>query len=184
VVEKEIILDGGIVCRMRKHRRSRHMRIIIRRDGSVMLTLPFFVPYRIGEVFLKSKEHWISERLAGLSDAPEDLLLRGSVEEYREQTEAARALVERRLAHFQPLYGITWQRVSIRNQKTRWGSCSRSGNLSFNYRLVFLPERLRDYVVVHELCHLIAFDHSLRFWMFVERAFPDYRELRAKLRAL
>jgi predicted metal-dependent hydrolase len=184
VTEREIILSGGIVCYARKYRRARNMRIIIRKDGSVRLSLPFFVPYRVGEIFLRSRETWIKERLATLPDEPDDLLLRGSKEEYREQSGEARTLIEARLAHFQSLYGVVWQRVSIRNQKTRWGSCSRSGNLSFNYRLVYLPERLRDYVVVHELCHLLAFDHSPRFWALVERVFPDYRELRTRLRLL
>lgn len=148
------------------------------------MSLPFFVPYRIGEVFLRSREAWIKERLATLPDDPDDLLLRGSEEEYRERSEEARILIERRLAYFQPLYGVIWQRISVRNQKTRWGSCSRGGNLSFNYRLVHLPERLSDYVIVHELCHLLAFDHSPRFWALVERTFPDYRELRSMLRLL
>lgn len=184
VTGREIILSGGIVCQARKHRRARHVRIIVRRDGSVRLTLPFFIPYRAGELFLRGKEAWIKERLAALPDEPEDLLLRGSPEEYRERSSEARAIVEERLAHFQPLYGAAWKRISIRNQKTRWGSCSRNGNLSFNYRLVHLPERLRDYVIVHELCHLIAFDHSPRFWTLVGRVFPDYQELRSELRVL
>lgn len=169
---------------MRKHRGARHLRIIVGRDGSVRLTLPFFVPYRVGEIFLKGRATWIKERLMELLDQPDQLLLRGNAEEYRARTDETRALVERRLAYFGPRYGAKWQRVSIRDQKTRWGSCSRGGNLSFNYRLIHLSERLCDYVIVHELCHLLEFNHSERFWQLVGREIPEYREIRKELRLM
>jgi len=74
--------------------------------------------------------------------------------------------------------------VSIRNQKTRWGSCSRQKNLSFSYRLFLLPPRFCDYVIVHELCHLKEMNHSPKFWALVARTFPDYKKLRREMKAL
>lgn len=103
--------------------------------------------------------------------------------------ESARALVHARLEYFAEIYRIThrhsaltYGRVSIRDQKTRWGSCSRRGNLNFNYKIVLLPPHLADYLVVHELCHLIQFDHSAAFWSLVALAVPEYVGCREELR--
>lgn len=96
----------------------------------------------------------------------------------------ARRLVCVRLAHFNRFYGLSWKRVSIRDQKSRWGSCSSSGTLSFNWRLAVLPEPVADYVIVHELCHLRHLDHSDAFWRLVERAIPDHHHHRRALRLI
>lgn len=156
----------------------------MRRDGSVTLTLPFFVSAKRGRLFLESKEEWIREKMRNLAERPDDILRRGGIREYRASREAARRLVEERLAHFQEIYRVSWKRVSIRNQKTRWGSCSQKGGLSFNYRLMLLPSHLADYVIVHELCHLSELNHSPEFWALVARTFPDHRALRRELRLL
>jgi predicted metal-dependent hydrolase len=100
--------------------------------------------------------------------------------------EAARALVTERVAHFMNYYGlhhtISVGRIAIRNQKSRWGSCSKKGNLNFNYKLVFLPPELRDYVIVHEICHLKEFNHGRGFWNLVGETVPQWREMRRRLR--
>lgn len=169
---------------IRRSRKARHVRITVRRDGNVTLTLPFFVSAKRGRLFLESKKEWIREKIRNLAEQPDHILRRGGVREYRESREAARRLVEERLAYFQEFYKVTWKRVSIRNQKTRWGSCSHGGSLSFNYRLISLPPHLADYVIVHELCHLSELNHSPEFWALVARTFPDYRALRRELRLL
>lgn len=94
----------------------------------------------------------------------------------------ARHMVHARLEYWNLEYGFTYKRVSIRNQKTRWGSCSSQGNLNFNYRVIFLPKELVDYIIVHELCHLGELNHSAEFWSLVARALPNYRESRSALR--
>ena len=96
-------------------------------------------------------------------------------------TEAAQKIRES-LNQFQPLVGIHPKKVSIGNQKTRWGSCNRHHDLRFNWRLVLLPPAILDYVVVHELCHLIHLNHSKSFWKKVESILPDYKEKRRWLR--
>ncbi len=101
---------------------------------------------------------------------------------YAEHKERAREVIHERLSHWNQFYGLTYGRVAIRNTRSRWGSCSTKGNLNFNYKLVFLPEYLIDYVVVHELCHLIEFNHSKTFWDHVARAIPDHRERIASLK--
>jgi predicted metal-dependent hydrolase len=103
--------------------------------------------------------------------------------EYAKHKEAARVLVHARLEHFNQHYGFAYNSVAIRNQRTRWGSCSAKHNLNFNYRIVFLPLALQDYLIVHELCHLQEFNHSAKFWALVAETTPDYRALRQALRA-
>ncbi len=100
--------------------------------------------------------------------------------------ERARELVARKIPELNALpgYGFAVGRVAIRNQKSRWGSCSARGNLNFNYRVAFLPERLVDYVVVHELCHLRELNHSAAFWALVAQAVPDWRVKRRELRMI
>ena len=100
---------------------------------------------------------------------------------YEKHKEAARALVHRKLEAFNAHYDFTYHRVAIRDQKSRWGSCSKKGNLNFNYRLLFLPEPLVDAVIVHELCHLREFNHGPRFWMLVAEMIPDHKKRKVAL---
>lgn len=118
------------------------------------------------------------ERLSRFRPRPSRLEARRA---YALHKAAARRLAYVKIANFAPLYGVSVSAVSIRDQKTRWGSCSRNGRLSFNYRIALLPERLAEYVIVHELCHMLAFDHSRRFWALVARAIPEHKSLRKLL---
>ncbi len=101
--------------------------------------------------------------------------------EFKELAPVARAIVEERLAHYGPRYGFIYNKVFIRNTRTRWGSCSSHGNLGFNYRIAKLPAALQSYIVVHELCHLKELNHSPRFWALVAHELPHYKALRLAL---
>lgn len=94
----------------------------------------------------------------------------------------ARERFNARTAYFRAITGGDYTSITIRDQKSRWGSCSSRGTLSFNYRLIFAPPHILDYVVVHELCHLTHMNHSRDFWAKVESVMPDYRECRKWLR--
>ena len=98
--------------------------------------------------------------------------------------EYARDFVARRLEKYGEIYGFQYKSVAIRNQKTRWGSCSSKGNLNFNYKIMLLPERHADYIIVHELCHLKEFNHSKRFWNLVAQTIPEYEKIISQLRKL
>ena len=103
---------------------------------------------------------------------------------YVTHKEEARELVLARLHHFNQHYNLTWNRVAIRNQRRCWGSCSAKKNLNFNYKVIFLPHHLADYIIVHELCHLTHLHHGQEFWDLVEEQLPDYKERLAELRAV
>ncbi len=114
---------------------------------------------------------------------------KGSRAHYGAHRERARALITQKVAHWNAYYAAAGhvfeiRRIAIRNQKTRWGSCSKQGNLNFNYKLALLPEVLVDYVVVHEICHRGEFNHSRAFWDLVAKAIPDHGERRAQLRRM
>lgn len=100
----------------------------------------------------------------------------------RRYRSAARSLIEQRCAYYCHITGGVYTSVTIRDQKTRWGSCSSRGTLSFNYRLIFAPPQVLDYVVVHELCHLTHMNHSKEFWNMVGSVMPDYKTHRKWLK--
>jgi predicted metal-dependent hydrolase len=104
--------------------------------------------------------------------------------EYLELKEKARVLVNERLEYWNKHYKFKYDRVSIRNQRSRWGSCSSKGNLNFNFRIVTLPIHLVDYIIVHELCHLRQFNHSQKFWDLVGETLPEYEKLMLELRKI
>lgn len=143
-------------------------------------------PYRISEEeirrFVKIKEPWIFKHLKRIeeikAEQPEPL----SAEEIEKLAQKALQVLPEKVEHYARIIGVTYGRITIRNQKTRWGSCSSKGNLNFNCQLMRLPEELQDYVVVHELCHRKEMNHSSDFWKEVEYIMPDYQERRRRLK--
>ncbi|MDB5245165.1 MAG: putative metal-dependent hydrolase [Parcubacteria group bacterium] len=172
--------------------RAKSLRIVIHPDGRVVVTKPARMGMRAVEKWIAGKEAWIEDMRAKFQKSSESFekkhgkpielqkLRRGS-KGYKEAVESARALARGRLEHFNQTYGFTYGTISIRNQKTRWGSCSARGNLSFNYRITLIPPELADYLVVHELCHTKEHNHSVRFWAQVARTIPDYQKKRNEL---
>ncbi len=133
--------------------------------------------------YLTEKKEWIIASYDRALVHPPRLLTQGGAIEYQATKEQARALITERVSWYARHYGVTYQSLSIRNQRSRFGSCSARGHLSFNYRLIFLPPPLLDYVVVHEVCHLRELNHSPRFWALVAETIPDYREKKHELQA-
>jgi predicted metal-dependent hydrolase len=112
------------------------------------------------------------------------IFIRQSAADFAEKKAAALLLITEKAERFNAFYKFAYASIRIKNQRSRWGSCSSKGNLNFNYSLIYLPSHLADYVVVHELCHLKALNHGPSFWNLVKEAMPDYalrrRELRQK----
>ena len=103
---------------------------------------------------------------------------------YLAHRETARLVITARVKYFAELYDFSYGRIAVKDQKRCWGSCSTKKNLNFNYKLLFLPPDLLDYIVVHELCHLRHFHHQPAFWTEVEKIIPDYKERILALRAI
>ncbi|MSU60381.1 MAG: M48 family peptidase [Candidatus Staskawiczbacteria bacterium] len=98
--------------------------------------------------------------------------------------ERARLLVQNRIAHYNKIYHFKFNRIAIRNQRSRWGSCSKKGNLNFNYKIMLLPEKMADYVILHELCHLGEFNHSKNFWKLMAMRMPDYAKIKKQFKKI
>lgn len=109
-------------------------------------------------------------------------MMKLSPKEIKELADLAREVFPPKAAYYAQQIGVTYGRITIRNQRTRWGSCSGKGNLNFNCLLMLTPEEVQDYVVVHELCHRKEMNHSVRFWREVEKVMPDYKVRRKWLK--
>lgn len=153
--------------------------IQIKPDGQVLVRCPRKMPLKDIESFTQSKAGWIEKQLAKVKQQDTIPLEPDAVELLRAQT---RKLVEARVKHFAPVIGVTYGRIAVRIQRTRWGSCSSKGNLNFNCLLALVPAEVLDYIVVHELCHLKELNHSARFWEEVARVLPDFKSCEKWLR--
>lgn len=182
-MEKRIILNEQlIIYKLKISNRARHIRLAVYRNGDLVITCP--KGFKVGAVedFIRKQSAWITKKKKYFTDlgaGPLDYLTR---QDYFNKKEEARVLISKRLEYFNCFYDFKYLKINIHNQKTRWGSCSRDGSLNFNFRLLYLPESIRDYVIVHELCHLKELNHSSRFWSLVSLAIPDFRDLKKKLR--
>jgi predicted metal-dependent hydrolase len=163
---------------------SRTIRLSVYPDGRVLVSAPKRAGIRGVESFVTSKAEWILEKLKNIENNPPKFSLKGPEKEFQQLKSKALIIAEERVRYFAAVYGLKYRKISIRNTRTRWGSCSLGGNLSFNYKIVLLPEHLRDYVIVHELCHLKEFNHGKGFWDLVGVTIPNYRENIKELKSI
>ncbi|MCI5857331.1 MAG: M48 family metallopeptidase [Agathobacter sp.] len=155
-------------------------------DCTVTVRAPKRIATRDIEQFVHEKEPWIRKHLAQMKERqaqnppmePQAL----TKEVLEELTARAKEYIPDRVAYFAKIVGVDYGRITIRHQKTRWGSCSSKGNLNFNCLLMRMPPEVIDYVVVHELCHRKEMNHSKAFWHEVEKVLPDYKRRRQWLK--
>ncbi len=160
-----------------RHRRARRYLLRVESDGRVRVTIPRGGSRREADAFARRHLDWVLRQRAVLSQG------RFSVEERQRLRAQARSELPVRLRELADRHGLVVSRISIRNQRTRWGSCGRDGHVCLNWRLVAMPDWVRDYVIIHELMHLKRLDHSPAYWRLVAAACPGYREARQWLRA-
>ena len=153
---------------------------------TVTVRAPRYATNREIERIVREKEPWIRkqlEKIAGQKEmATEQQLEKLTEKDIRELADRALVYIPERVKYFAPQVGVSYGRITIRNQKTRWGSCSSKGNLNFNCLLMLMPAEIQDYVVVHELCHRLEMNHSKAFWGRVEEILPDYKARRKWLK--
>ena len=157
--------------------------LAVKPDG-IFISAPNRVSRAELEKFVQSKAEWIKKNALKIQNAKERAgkpapLTDGELNLLKVR---AKEYIPQRVAHYAPIAGVDYGKISIRAQKTRWGSCSSNGNLSFNCLLMLLPEAVVDSVVVHEVCHRKHMNHSAAFYREVERVFPEYRRCRSWLK--
>ena len=157
--------------------RRKSIAIEITPRGEVLVRAPSRMAKRDIQHFVESRQDWISVHLAKI---PKVTPL--TEEEHKALIRSAKKQIPDRIAFYAKKINVTYGRITIRSQRTLWGSCSASGNLSINCLLMLVPAEIQDYVIVHELCHRKEMNHSPRFWAEVERVLPDYRQQRQWLK--
>jgi len=181
-----------------KKSKGRSIRISINRQGEVFLHVPRLVPQFVAKRFLQDKKEWVIEKIkeqkARMQKSPTAPFERGTLSakarrlEYLAKKEEARKLVLEKLEYWKYFYGtnfqidFNWKNVSIKNSKTRWGSCSSKKNLNFSYRVLELTQNQQDYLIVHELCHLQQMNHSEKFWNLVSLGIPNFKSIRKQMK--
>ena len=183
-MQKEIVLNNQkIPYTFRKSRRGKYMRLTIKTDASLVVSLPWRLSEETAMKFVLQKADWILKKVNYFRNN-KSTLPPAVRKDYLQYKKLAREIVEKKLAYFNEFYNFKISRISIRNQKTRWGSCSKMGNLNFSYRIIYLPEKLCDYIIVHELCHIGEFNHSKKFWDLVQKTVSEHKKIRKEIRKI
>jgi predicted metal-dependent hydrolase len=183
--KRKITINGkNIEYTLKRVKGSKSVRLAIYGDGRFVISAPKWYPIYVINKFIDEKSQWIFDKVKHIDFEMLKEKKEAEEEKYRKSVKLARAIVHSRLEFFNRHYGFSYNRVAIKNQRTCWGSCSQKSNLNFNYNVINLSEEQRDYVIVHELCHLQELNHSQKFWKLVAQVIPDYRRIRGELKKI
>ena len=182
-VKKEIRLDGiTIPYVLKRHPRSKRISLTLLDDGRLIVTIPRRGTHLGAERFIREKRSWIQKYINVDQLQTYDEQRDTYEKEYKTRKQEVLELVEQKVSYFNTNYRFSYNKIYVKNHKAQWGSCTEKKNLNFNYRILFLSSALRDYIIVHELCHLKEFNHSKKFWNLVARIIPNHSEMRRELR--
>ena len=172
---------GDLQYSIKIHARARGVKISIHADGHIVVTKSRRVSDAKVAELVHTKKEWIFEKQQEMLSRPKKYLAHYTKEDFLQYKKDALTLATKKVAQWNAIYQFPIQNISIRNQATRWGSCTKHRSIQFNYKIVFLPEYLVDYLVVHELCHLKQMNHSQDFWDLVGKTIPEYKTYRNEL---
>ena len=175
-------MDGYPIEIIRSARKT--LALQVTRDLRVIVRAPFWVSDSEIERFVRERSSWIAEKIRQMRQYAEHAAKepKFTEDEIADMTKKARDVICRRVEFFAAQMGVSYGKITVRHQTSRYGSCSAKGNLSFNCILVLCPDWVFDYVVVHELCHLKQLNHSAAFWAEVHAVMPNYVQAREWLR--
>ncbi len=187
IIMSEFLQFKDLKIEVKTSAQARRWRLAVHADGRIVLTRPKSFFQLPPDKIIAERYDWLKAKTKFWQEHRGNAPILSKTQQrqaYLQNKIAARNLVRARLEFYNQKYKLKYNRISIKNTATTWGSCSSRGNLNFNYKIVLLPERLADYIVVHELCHLAALNHSTRFWRLVGESLPDYKLLRAQLKKI
>lgn len=181
---KKIVVNNKIINYLVKNsKRLINLKITISKNKKyVLVSKPFFLSEKSIEKIIKDKADWIFSMQDKFKKADKRLLEKGSARDFLLKKSEIYKIIKNKLFEFNKFYNFKYNKIFIKNQKSRWGSCSSQGNLNFNYRLIYLENKFQDYIIVHELCHLQEMNHGKNFWKLLSLQIPDYKKIRKELR--
>lgn len=183
-MKRQINLHNRVVNYVvRRSKIAKRMRLAVYCDGNFIVTVPQTFPSNSIDSYVIAKSQWVISKLDffdGLNKKQKFILGTDGYDKYKNNT--IEMISERLTTLNKKYYKLRFNRITIKNQKTRWGSCSKKRNLNFNYKVLFLPPKIRDYIIVHELCHLKEFNHSRKFWNLISKSIPNYEEIQNELK--
>lgn len=183
-MKREIKLHNRVVnYSVRRSNRAKRMRLAVYCDGNFVVTVPDTFPINSIDKYVIAKSQWVISKIDffdGLNKKQKLSLSEDGYERYKDK--ALQMVTERLTALNNTHYQYKYNNITIKNQKTRWGSCSKKRNLNFNYKILFLTAKMRDYIMIHELCHLKEFNHTNKFWKLVAKSLPDYQKIVEELK--
>ena len=168
---------------LKKSKKAKNIKIEIKKNGEIFLIVPRFIPNFLAVQFLNTKRNWALKKQKEILEKKEKQKIPElSQEDFFKYKKEALKKIQKRVEYFAKKGDFAYGKITIKNNKTNWGSCSAKGNLNFNYRLIFLEPKEMDYIIIHELSHLREMNHSKKFWLEVKKLCPEYKEIRKRIK--
>jgi predicted metal-dependent hydrolase len=184
-VEQGVIIIKSMNIEIIKSNRKT-LAIEIKKDLRIIVRAPMFVSNTEIQMIVKEKSAWIKKHIEKIKlqneQEKQNPIPKFTEQEIHNFVDKAMKIIPKRVEYYAKIMDVSYGRITIRNQKTRWGSCSAKGHLNFNCLLIMCPTEVLDYVVVHELCHLKEMNHSKNFWRLVKRFCPEYEQYKKWLK--
>jgi len=177
---KTFIIEGVGPILLERSNKARRINISVKPFKGVRVAVPLRVSYRSAEQFAHSQSEWIKKHQTKMRQN-EEMYKRITQNLSELDKDTARKILVKKTADLASQHGFAFNKVSIRNQKSRWGSCSAKNNISLNMELVRLPEKLSDYVILHELLHTRIKNHGKKFWRELDKIVDNAKALRIQL---